>query len=234
LNESRKNFLGKGARIRKRDDFRYVRESGRNRAGRYCAVQIAPPRRGVGTRTAIVISRYFSSKAVERNRARRIIREACRAVIPGCSEDIWLVLRPRQPIKKAKTFMVAEDLRRTLAKCGVAGVGNKSKPESGIQGIKNKPPEKSRENKPETWNIVSFLLCRGMLLLIRLYRLLLSPFKPACCRFTPSCSKYAEIAFKRFGFCRALILVIWRILRCHPFYRGPLYDPVPEKKPKIQ
>lgn len=72
------------------------------------------------------------------------------------------------------------------------------------------------------------LLCIG---LIRLYRRFISPIKPPCCRFTPSCSAYAQEAFEKRGFFVGLGLSVWRILRCNPFGR-PGYDPVPEKQPK--
>ncbi len=61
------------------------------------------------------------------------------------------------------------------------------------------------------------------------YRHCISPWKPACCRFEPTCSKYAFQAVARFGAGRGLWLALWRLLRCHPFYRGPLDDPVPQK-----
>ena len=71
-----------------------------------------------------------------------------------------------------------------------------------------------------------------VLALLWLYRNCLSPLKPACCRFTPTCSAYAGEAVRRWGVLRGGGLTFWRILRCQPFYRGPLYDPVPERKPK--
>lgn len=67
-----------------------------------------------------------------------------------------------------------------------------------------------------------------MILLIRFYRKFISPLKPPCCRFTPTCSAYAIEAFKKRGFFAGLILTVWRILRCNPFSRGG-YDPVPDK-----
>jgi len=67
---------------------------------------------------------------------------------------------------------------------------------------------------------------RLVLRLIRFYRTRLSPLKPPCCRFTPTCSSYAAEAFQKRGFFSALILTLWRILRCNPFCR-PGYDPVP-------
>ena len=67
-----------------------------------------------------------------------------------------------------------------------------------------------------------------MIWLISLYRKFISPLKPPCCRFTPTCSAYAIEAFQKRGFFAGLILTIWRILRCNPFGRGG-YDPVPER-----
>ncbi|MCK5803972.1 MAG: membrane protein insertion efficiency factor YidD [Lentisphaeria bacterium] len=65
------------------------------------------------------------------------------------------------------------------------------------------------------------------LLAIHVYRKGVSPIIPACCRFEPTCSAYAAEAFKKHGFWRGAPLVLSRLLRCQPFYRGPLYDPVP-------
>ena len=67
-----------------------------------------------------------------------------------------------------------------------------------------------------------------MIWLIGLYRKYISPLKPPCCRFTPTCSAYAIEAFKKRGFFVGFILMVWRILRCNPFSKGG-YDPVPEK-----
>lgn len=67
-----------------------------------------------------------------------------------------------------------------------------------------------------------------MIWLIGLYRKYISPLKPPCCRFSPTCSAYAIEAFKKRGFFVGLILTIGRILRCNPLFKGG-YDPVPEK-----
>lgn len=63
---------------------------------------------------------------------------------------------------------------------------------------------------------------------INLYRKYISPLKPPCCRFTPTCSAYAIEAIEKRGVIVGLILFAWRILRCNPFSRGG-YDPVPTK-----
>ena len=67
-----------------------------------------------------------------------------------------------------------------------------------------------------------------MIWLIGLYRKYISPLKPPCCRFTPTCSAYAIEAFQKRGFFVGFILTVWRILRCNPFCKGG-YDPVPER-----
>ena len=66
-----------------------------------------------------------------------------------------------------------------------------------------------------------------MLTLIRFYQRFISPCFPARCRFTPTCSAYAFEAIEKHGALRGGWLALRRILRCHPFYKGSLYDPVP-------
>ena len=56
-----------------------------------------------------------------------------------------------------------------------------------------------------------------------------SPYLPDSCRFTPTCSRYGEEAFRVHGFWRGGWLTLLRVLRCQPFCRGG-YDPVPPKK----
>ena len=67
-----------------------------------------------------------------------------------------------------------------------------------------------------------------MIGLVKLYRKFISPLKPPCCRFTPTCSEYILEAVTKRGFFIGLILTVWRVLRCNPFSKGG-YDPVPEK-----
>lgn len=66
-----------------------------------------------------------------------------------------------------------------------------------------------------------------MLALIRFYQRAISPYTPACCRFTPTCSAYAFEAINKYGAMKGGYLALRRLLRCHPFYKGDPYDPVP-------
>lgn len=64
------------------------------------------------------------------------------------------------------------------------------------------------------------------ILLIRLYKYLLSPLLPNACRYTPTCSQYAEGAIKKYGIIKGIYLGAKRIARCHP-WGGHGYDPLP-------
>ncbi|NBI67056.1 membrane protein insertion efficiency factor YidD [Pseudoflavonifractor sp. 60] len=68
-----------------------------------------------------------------------------------------------------------------------------------------------------------------LLSLIRFYRHSISPLRPPCCRFIPTCSEYALEAVERYGALRGGWLVLRRVARCHPFHRQKSieYDPVP-------
>ncbi len=66
-----------------------------------------------------------------------------------------------------------------------------------------------------------------LLKMIRFYQRNISPYRPACCRFTPTCSAYALEAIHKYGACKGGYLAFKRILRCNPFYKGDFHDPVP-------
>ena len=68
---------------------------------------------------------------------------------------------------------------------------------------------------------------RLLLKLIRFYQRYISPAFPARCRFSPTCSRYAYEAIAKYGALKGGWLALRRLLRCHPFYKGDFYDPVP-------
>ncbi|GAB6168745.1 membrane protein insertion efficiency factor YidD [Clostridium carnis] len=64
-----------------------------------------------------------------------------------------------------------------------------------------------------------------MLKIIDLYRKYISPMRPPCCIYVPTCSQYAIEAINKYGALKGGFLAIKRILRCNPFSKGG-YDPV--------
>lgn len=62
--------------------------------------------------------------------------------------------------------------------------------------------------------------------LIKIYRLILSPFFGKSCRFYPTCSCYMEDAINRHGMVKGVWLGLKRLVKCHPFHPGG-FDPVP-------
>lgn len=62
--------------------------------------------------------------------------------------------------------------------------------------------------------------------LIRIYQYTISPYFPASCRYTPSCSVYGVEALKKHGAFKGGWLTLKRIASCNP-WGGSGYDPVP-------
>ncbi|WP_082956602.1 membrane protein insertion efficiency factor YidD [Mycobacterium sp. E787] len=69
---------------------------------------------------------------------------------------------------------------------------------------------------------------RGLIFLIQLYRHMVSPLRPATCRFVPTCSQYAVDALTEYGLVRGSWMAAARLARCGPWHRGG-WDPVPDR-----
>ena len=64
---------------------------------------------------------------------------------------------------------------------------------------------------------------------VRFYQRNISPLRPPCCRFSPTCSQYALEALEKYGALKGGWLALKRISRCHPFQirKQNYFDPVP-------
>jgi uncharacterized protein len=71
---------------------------------------------------------------------------------------------------------------------------------------------------------------RGLVFVIQLYRHMVSPLRPASCRFVPTCSQYAVDALTEYGLIRGTWLAAVRLAKCGPWHRGG-WDPIPERLP---
>ena len=77
-------------------------------------------------------------------------------------------------------------------------------------------------------HILHLLLSLPLLLIVGIYKYLISPFTPPSCRHEPSCSNYASEAVSVWGPLRGSWMAVKRIGRCHPWGSWG-YDPVRRK-----
>jgi len=61
--------------------------------------------------------------------------------------------------------------------------------------------------------------------MIKIYKLILSPFLGGHCRYYPSCSNYAIDAVTNLPLHKAILKIVYRVVRCNPFSKGG-YDPI--------
>ena len=69
-------------------------------------------------------------------------------------------------------------------------------------------------------------MAERMIAAVRVYQREISPKRPPCCRFTPTCSAYAVQALEQHGARRGAWLTVQRLVRCRPGAAGGA-DPVP-------
>ena len=88
------------------------------------------------------------------------------------------------------------------------------------------------EKKEEKFYLLDFvlivlnkILTNVLVSLIRVYRLVISPFIGSNCRFDPTCSLYGIEALKVHGPIKGMVLIFKRVIKCHPFNKGGI-DPV--------
>ena len=69
------------------------------------------------------------------------------------------------------------------------------------------------------------LTTKAVIIGLRLYKYVISPFFPIACRFHPTCSEYAIQSITKYGLGIGTIKSLKRICRCNPWNKGG-YDPV--------
>ena len=74
--------------------------------------------------------------------------------------------------------------------------------------------------------VFSILIPRNLVVvLLKIYRGVVSPLYGDVCRYYPSCSHYALHAIQELGVIRGVTFGAWRILRCNPWSPGGVDDP---------
>ena len=111
-------------RLRSSIDFAFVKHSGHAFRGAHCLV-LAAPRPGEPTRFGFVASRRAVGNAVQRNRARRRLREIVRRRWPRIpAEGHWIMVIAHRGAVTAPHQELASELEHLLASCGaIAPIG---------------------------------------------------------------------------------------------------------------
>ncbi|MDT8389506.1 MAG: ribonuclease P protein component [Lentisphaeria bacterium] len=114
----RERVFSSKTRLRRHADFQYIRRHGRSAVGRFCVIRVVNPAPDGCRRVAFVISRHYSKRAVDRNRARRLFRERFRLLAPRLN-DCWIEFRPRAfMLRDVKLQDVAPEIDRLLRTLG--------------------------------------------------------------------------------------------------------------------
>jgi ribonuclease P protein component len=102
--------LGSSERIRRRADFQQIYGQGVRMHGRYSTIFVLPNKQGIG-RLGIAATKKLGG-AVQRNRAKRLIREVFRRnkIAPGLD----IVVVPRRELLEASLTALEADYRSTL------------------------------------------------------------------------------------------------------------------------
>jgi putative membrane protein insertion efficiency factor/ribonuclease P protein component len=183
-------------RLRTQRHFRRVYQRGQRASGHWLTVVVLPLPEA-GDHSA---SRLGVSVSKDHGGAVR------RNKLKRLLREAWRLARARRGADPAPT-------RRELPACRTAGRTRAAAAPRTRQARRSPAPQGP------------FL--RWLLLLpVWLYRRLVSPWKPATCRFRPTCSCYAMEALRTHGALRGSWLTARRLLRCHPFTE-PDFDPVP-------
>ena len=104
----------KSARLLSRADYKHVHRNSLRLFGEQISVEIRQGR-ALTARLGITVSRKFG-KAHERNRFKRVVREAFREIYLTLPNDLELNVVPRNPAISLSKQAILIDLRNLLAK----------------------------------------------------------------------------------------------------------------------
>jgi ribonuclease P protein component len=110
--------LSRDVILRSPRHFERVKKSGDTYPGRLIVLGVLPAPDGQ-TRVGVIAAKRTLRRAVDRNRARRLLREAFRLTKGGISNPMWVVLIARYRIIDSNVHDVQTDLLRQLRRAGL-------------------------------------------------------------------------------------------------------------------
>ena len=111
--------------LRRQVDFDRVFANGRRRKTAPLTVIVAPrPEANSPARLGVIVSKRVSRLAVVRNRVRRRVREAFRALQPQMITDADVIVIAHRPLIEYDYWAIKAQLQEALTRLGMAGDGS--------------------------------------------------------------------------------------------------------------
>lgn len=110
-------MLSKEARIKKKKDFENV-SAGQQTSGRFLVLKFINNQLDV-TRVGFVVSKKISKKAINRNKAKRRMRDICRNEIQKIKKGVDIVLFAKKNIIDAEFIDIDKDIKQLLKRANL-------------------------------------------------------------------------------------------------------------------